>query len=101
MPRPFAAVVPVAMAVSLVSAASAQQAVIFVDPIDTVYEDTTSASWAISARQIENEYPIVDVELDGVDVTSAVSATWSNETRIDVNQDGYLESFRISCTFSG
>jgi hypothetical protein len=94
--RTFLSTLPVAL--GLASGAVAQQSQIFVDPIDTVYEDTSSASWLVTARNIENAYPAINVDLDGVDVTSLVALSWSDETRVDANQDGYLEGFRATLT---
>jgi hypothetical protein len=83
-----------ALLLTLVGAAAAQQPMILVDQPTRLYESTVQADFTITARQIANEYPALVVLLDHVDVTSQVGWTWSNEKRVDVNQDGWLESFR-------
>lgn len=74
------------------------QSSLLVDPPSDLFESSTSAEFFIGGRQIENAYPDLTIRKDGVDVTAQVGVSWSNETRVDINQDGWLESFQATAT---
>ena len=77
----------------LCGVAGAQNSVIYVTAPYPIYESDIQADFTITARQIENAYPTIKVYVGTTDVTSQVAWTWADENRVDLNSDGWLESF--------
>ena len=79
--------------VLLAGAGLAQQPSLTVLPPDFAYVSDGQADFYIGGRNIENDYPELTIYQGGVNVTPTVGWTWVDETRVDINNDGWLESF--------
>lgn len=79
--------------VGLAGVGFTQTPTLTVHPPGDLYVSSTQAPFSVEGRHIENDYPDLTVYLDEADVTASVGWNWSNETRVDLNSDGWLEGF--------